>query len=888
MGQAILYCFRCSTQLREAQFEQRKAFRVDAWVCCAACVPEALKSLPPGRAEALQKQISGPTEKRPAPKRDSNSRTPLAPEPAPAPAAGGAIKLVLIAVAAVGVVIIAAMAFSGKPEPETLVRPPDRTAPPPPRVQPPTTTVKPPSQIPAPPPPPTTDSPQKQALLMARQYAREYPDDLEGQLRLFGDLTLLEDKTEVGAEARKTVDVLQVKQRHAVEQGLAALGPELADPLVREDYGKALRVLLAAQSRIPGAQWKLALEKREREIREKIFVSFEIVKAKALDARAKGNRSEVDAVRALVRSWGLEKMSSDLDQALAAAGEAAPPPPASADAQAYSTLKEQAFVRAARDFAAAAVDLERAGAGLKEDAVRKEIADDVRNLKELDRIYQATIAGLASSKSLTLRTVENQSVSGRVLSADADRVELFVEPQRPTVFVEWSDVRASTLSPFLKSQNAEAPLLALFEQADAVARPKPSAEELRARELYYEAERQFREMATREKAIEAYKQLKLKLKDTALVRRAMARIERRSESGKEYYFLPPDLALSGTFAPTKDGRVETLTGSEPAQMARNWVEWEFYPLPTATYRCWVLAGGCCAESFTVHLQATGLTEMHPKTKKRSPAEPGSDLWAPLKHSIRNLKPTHPKGEPVKPTRWEWIEIPLPKPPGVRRARLLTDQQGFGVAAVVVSSTRTRAPTEAEAAELAKARALDAPPAWALHKGGNAARVLLDDFEQGITGWGFHPGTEFPGAKGEQTHDAAVGRDGKGALKIAADFTSGGSYVSSAKTIPAGSDFKEVRLWLKSDNAVHIGIRVGDGTDQCHQMPIMIKATKEWQEVVLTFEKLAGRESWGGAADRKWHGPAKWFAICVSKTTFSGKPAGEVWIDDVEGVLNVPE
>ena len=53
MGQAILYCFRCSTQLREAQFEQRKAFRVDAWVCCATWVPEALKSLPPERAQAL-------------------------------------------------------------------------------------------------------------------------------------------------------------------------------------------------------------------------------------------------------------------------------------------------------------------------------------------------------------------------------------------------------------------------------------------------------------------------------------------------------------------------------------------------------------------------------------------------------------------------------------------------------------------------------------------------------------------------------------------------------------------------------------------------------------------------------------------------------------------
>ncbi|RPH52149.1 MAG: hypothetical protein EHM91_00500, partial [Planctomycetota bacterium] len=345
MGQAILYCFRCSTQLREAQFEQRKAFRVEAWVCCAACVPEALKSLPPDRAQALQKQISASTGKNPIPKRDSNPRTPQ-PPPVVAPVAGGATKGILIAVAAIVVVTLAAVVFSGKSEPEPSVRPADRT-PAPPRVQPPAV-VKAPTH----PPPPMTDSPQKQALLQARQYARDNPDDLEGQLRLFGDLSLLEDKTEIGAEARKTAEVLQLKQRHAVEQGLAAVGAELADPLVREDYGKAQRVLDAARSRIPGAQWKLALEKREQEIREKMFRSFDLAKAKALDARSKGNRSEVDAVRALVRSWGLEKLSTDLDQALTAAGGVPPPPPAtSADAQAYAALKEKALaLAAARDF----------------------------------------------------------------------------------------------------------------------------------------------------------------------------------------------------------------------------------------------------------------------------------------------------------------------------------------------------------------------------------------------------------------------------------------------------------------------------------------------------------------------------------------------------------
>lgn len=880
MGQAILYCFRCSTQLREAQFAQGKAYRIDAWVCCAACAPEALPSLPPDRAQALQKLIAG-GDKKPAPLRDSNFRTAVAsstPRPAPAPGSSKAVLIGAAAVVVVGVVLL--LVVSGKPRVEpsgTAVTAP-APKPPGPRVG---------------PAPPAPENPRKPALLKAQQFAREHPDDLEAQLREFGDLSLLEDRTEVGVEARRMVDSLHLRQRQAVERGLAALELEIEDPLRREDYGKVLRTLEAAKSRIVGAQWTLALEKRESQVRDRIFASFETAKAKALDAHAKGNRAEVDATLALVRSWGMEKLSAELDRALAIPVDTPPPapPPASAEARAYAVAKDQALLRAsARDYAGAAAALERAGAALKEEPVRKEFADDVRDLKELDRVYQAAIAGLASSNTLQLRTVDDQSVHGRVLSIDADRVEIVVDPTRPTVFVEWSDVRESTLVPLLKAQNPDARVVARFEQVEGLARPKPPAEELKARELYYEAERQFREMGTREKSIEAYKQLKAKFKATALVRRALARIERRSESGKEYYFLPIDLAFSGTFSLTKEGRVESLAASEADQANRNWVEWEFHPLPSSTYRCWALVGGCCAEAFAIHLQATGLTETHPKTRKKAPAEPGSDLASPVKHSIRNLKTAHPKGEPQKPTRWEWIEIPLPRAaaPGTRRVRLLTDQQGFGVAAVVVSATRTRAPTDAEGAALAKARAIDAPPAWAVAKRGNPARILLDDFDQGIAGWGFHPGSEFPGAKGGQTHEPAGGRDGKGALKISGDFSGGGAYVSCGRNLPVGSDLKEVRFWLKSDSAVHIGVRIGDSSDQCHQHPITLQSTREWQEVVLPLQKLVGREHWGGANDGKWHGPAKWFHLCVSRTTFGGGKAGEVWIDDVEGVMNLPE
>src|SRR5436190_7490870 len=59
MGQAILYCFRCSTQLRDSTFEQGKAFRIDNFVVCAACAPDAMKSMPAESVQKLQDMISG-------------------------------------------------------------------------------------------------------------------------------------------------------------------------------------------------------------------------------------------------------------------------------------------------------------------------------------------------------------------------------------------------------------------------------------------------------------------------------------------------------------------------------------------------------------------------------------------------------------------------------------------------------------------------------------------------------------------------------------------------------------------------------------------------------------------------------------------------------------
>src|SRR6185295_12077138 len=132
------------------------------------------------------------------------------------------------------------------------------------------TPVRPPPPV-LPPPPPPGESPERQALLKARKFAKDHPDDFEGQLREYGDLTLLSDKTELGAEARKAVEDLHARERQAVVKALAALNAEIAGPLEREEFGAALKTIEAAKNRVPGTQWKLAAEKREREVGELLY-----------------------------------------------------------------------------------------------------------------------------------------------------------------------------------------------------------------------------------------------------------------------------------------------------------------------------------------------------------------------------------------------------------------------------------------------------------------------------------------------------------------------------------------------------------------------------------------------------------------------------------------
>lgn len=921
MGQAIQYCARCAIQVREADFEKRKAYRIEDWVCCASCAPDALKSLPLDRAQALDRLLSG--QGKPSPPVRAASRE-TRPTPAVLSSASSAARIAAASATPPGVpiswwlggaglllagllLLVWVMSRGTPPVQESPLKISPRMAPLPVAV------------------PSAKETAAQEAFRKARQVALDHPDDLEAQMRAYGDLALLEDSGEAGKEARKVLEALRAREREAAERAARGLDTEIDALTAREDYAGAVRLVQSAKARMAGAPWASAVAERERKLGDRISREAQALKAKATEAKAKGRRAELDTLVGQARRWGIGWVIEDLEAAVAAVPDPPPPPPPppperSAEGKDYLVRWEAAMARAsARDYAGAAEELARAGDAWKEAATREESAQDLRDLRDLDRVYRMAVAGLRSSHTLSLRTVGGQRISGRVLSVDADRVELLEDIRKPTVFTEWREVDATSLGPRLREAGADPRVGAIFyllegdpagaldllagdasklspkyfayaESARAKAL-KPSAEELRAREIYEGAERDFRQMGSRDKAIEAYTLLKQKYKDTALVRHAQEKIDRRAGSGKEYTFLGYDFGFSGTFAVTKEGRAESLAEPDPAQPGHSWVEWEFWALPSVNYRAWVLVGGCCAEVMACHYQATGLNEVSPKTHKRVSAEPGGEVAVPVKLLAKNLKPTHSKNEPKKPTRWEWTELVLPRggPPGLKKVRVYTEEQGFGIGAVVVSSTRTRAPSETEVEALVQTRALDALPSWAIDRPGNSPRVIIDDFEQGTKAWGYINGWEFPGATGSFTYDAAEGHEGKGSGRLAADFTGGGAYVGVWHDFPARAErnFKELRFWVKANGLKACGIRLADGTDQCHQREIALDSSADWQEVVLEFAKVVGAEHWGGANDGKWHGPLKGIGINIGKGKFTtaSQTKGEIWIDDVQGVLD---
>lgn len=422
------------------------------------------------------------------------------------------------------------------------------------------------------------------------------------------------------------------------------------------------------------------------------------------------------------------------------------------------------LLKAVRDLAQEGGEAEggeiRTEASFDQEAIRA-----VRALIEetIGKILPALPKGTGVTLEYQHRPGEFRKVTGTVIRANDQRAELEVvekdkdKEKKFRRFVEFAHLSAASLAEYFTGAGKRtsdddrraAALLCLIEGDVEAAKkyggraagkiperywafakearekaPKPSAREFEARDLLHGAELDWRDIRFWGAALDKYRLLKDEYAATGVVRRNQAVIVQRSQMGRDYTFFPADLRApaGATFRlrrhPKMDPeRIEQAWISKEDidfTLAReNYVEAEFYALPGLTYRCWAYVGGCCAETFSVLYQTSEGTAPHPRDRsKRVSLEPGGNFADLVPHGISNLKKDHaahaPKNSkephPKEPSRWEWISIPLPKTyasPGPKAVRLLTDQAGFAVGYILISSTRTGPPNDGETKALAR-------------------------------------------------------------------------------------------------------------------------------------------------------------------------------------------
>ncbi len=708
MGRAIFYCVGCSKRLSDVDLEKGLALRAGDRIVCQKCATPADRAQALPAPEPSEETKSARRMRRSPSGKGSSTQVPIPepasePEPEGEPVPRGPRKAVLAGAVGGALLLLLAIGLllGRKPAPASAA---------PPALSGEVADAKP--KLTA------ADIHANHELERAREFARTNPGDGERLARILNDIVWKFEGTGAAREARKELERLKAAVLEAVSAETARLDEELKGPLSRKEYEAALALLGKAADRLKHSEWTMAVGKRVEDV-------------KRLD---KARRRELEEQREAAEP--AKPPDKPADAPVLAA-------PVSAELKAYRTAWELALAKAtARDYAGAAAEVKRASASLAEAPSRQEAERDLGDLLKIEALYKASMEALlrkprGSGIALEVRDAagELRRVSGGILQIDAERVEL--RGAKGPQFVEWADVSPSSLARAWPGKEPEPRTIALFGLLEGEAGPakdvpveekwkaygsaarsrlpKGDAAERTPRELFYAAEREYRSMETRLQASEKYRSLKTDYATSGIARMYLPRILRRSESGRDYFVSPPGFQAAGTFRLGKTGRLESVKDSDPNEAIENVAALEFAALPNAVYRMWLLAGGCCEETFSLLYQASELTDVHPTTKKKIACEPGGNFAAAVKHSIRGLKKTHaahsPKKEPKRAERWEWIEIRLPKftTPGLKKVVFMTDQGGFAIGAAWISSSAVKPPTEAEQKEFEKARLEDEPP-----------------------------------------------------------------------------------------------------------------------------------------------------------------------------------
>jgi hypothetical protein len=615
----------------------------------------------------------------------------------------------------------------------------------------------------------------KALLKAAFDLKKDKPDELGLQLKKFREAEKAADGTAMASDVSTAIDDVLAK----IAKSVSALDEQVLPQYKARDYKPVIEAYEKAKDLHDVPEWKEKIEAKLKLVRNNIEDAFHQIKKAIELAQQNGEDPKIDEAKSTVAKWEMpeftEKLNKFLDL-LAVAGTPEPtknpegsaknPPPSANVRQLSPAMKsfmpmwQTAMTLAfSRDYAAAATEMSGAATRADSDEAKKAASEDVESLKAIGERYQEFLKSAAETPKLTALTLEYQDkpgewkkVAGKTVKVDPTRLEF--QPDTPKdgktpapILIEFTDLNAGSLATLYKARKKtlskkDADLLTMFallegalESAQglggtapdrywvyaAEARekaPKPSSREFEARILFHQSEFEWRKMPTRYAAIEKCKQLLGDYNGTLIVRKYQPLIKDRSETGKEYTFLPDKLLANGDYNTFKN-----LKKDEPAWIASkgidfkdslyNYVEAEFVALPGLSYRCWVYAGGCCQEVWNGSYQVSEQTTSN--RGKQVSIDPGSQMAAPLpypsglKKTHEDHKPKTEKGKPPPPhpktaAKWEWISIPMPKTfasPGAKSVRILTDQEGFGVKYVIISSSRPKPPDDLTAKDLAK-------------------------------------------------------------------------------------------------------------------------------------------------------------------------------------------
>ncbi len=646
MGQAIVYCSNCSAQLRGADFEARKAFKVEDLTFCAKCCREILghepdvASAPP--ASTKFKLPPAPAGSRPS---HQTSRISVPPPPPPAPVQSSGSMPVILGAVGVGVVaiLIALAASSGS----------DRPASTPPR----------------PTPPPQVAVPAPASRISAREAAAQ--EVLARALRtenLVARRALLLEAVEKAAETMLLEDARRELER--VERKLEVAKAEKAPAAPTTEAPKAEPVPVP-----PPAE------------------------PKPTPAPAVPDRSREEAARAARWEAALSPATGRDFTAAGAALERLGPsgPDATRDAQLLKAVaalhleSTQALIRTARG-QKVALDYRDAGGAIRhveasfieEESGHVELRSDSGSVEiEVGEILPASLAEFLKSRG-GAPDPEAAAVFCLLEGDESGARKLVGEKAASIPERYWAYARnvAAARGALDTARN-------LYQEAVALEGSFATAVDALPK---YQA-------LLRDQAESAF----VRRNKTSLAARAQ-------QCGRDYLFVAGDLKPGGTFKTAKTPKGSLCWTSEadtdPGKLKDNFLDLSYSVFADASYKCWIYAGGCCQETFEFWVQGTEMSGPAGKAKEKEAVEPGSGAAMMVKPWLSTLKKNHSGHTgPKQPTHWEWIPIALPKyaKTGPQQLRILTNEKGFSVAYAVVTATRSGPPKEFDLRDLEKGR-----------------------------------------------------------------------------------------------------------------------------------------------------------------------------------------